>query len=112
MDWRTRIAAIVLAGGSVAGCASAADPGVDAGTAEPSPQSSGSVSVSGNSAEPLVDPAATIPLVKLPEVPARPRRRYQVPICNANPDPCCRAPNSPECAARPPPIEPSLRRPE
>ena len=105
MDWKARIAAIALAGGSVAGCASAADPGNDAGTSEASTRPVGAPTQ-------VVDPASTILVEKLREVPPPARRRYQVPVCNANPDPCCRAPQSPECVARPTVIEPPPRYPE
>jgi hypothetical protein len=92
MDWRTRIAAIVLAGGSVTGCASAADPG-DAGLPDPAPGSTI------EPAEPVVAPTP-VPNVKLRPIsteqqPLKPRVR--IPVCNANPDPCCRFPDSPEC---------------
>lgn len=106
MDWRTRIAAIVLAGGSVAGCASAADP-VDAGLPDVSPGSTGGPS------EPGPSPAAILiersPAV-LPQHVTRPR--YRVPLCNANPDPCCRSPESPECENRRPTVGPVQRYPE
>lgn len=94
MDWRTRIAAIVLAGGSVTGCASAADPG-DAGTPEAGPRPSAEPSQVG------VGPMPTI-LVNLapePPPPAAPTTepRVRIPLCNANPDPCCHFPDAPEC---------------
>jgi hypothetical protein len=106
MDWKARIAAIVLAGGSVAGCASAADPGNDAGTSDASNRPIGTPT------EPVVIPATTIRVEKLREAPPPAKPRYRVPVCNANPDPCCRAPQSPECAARSTVIEPPPRYPE
>lgn len=92
MDWRTRIAAIVLAGGSVAGCASAADPG-DAGMPDAEPRTSV------EPFEPAIDPApAPVHLAEVStERPPPPKPRVRIPVCNANPDPCCRLPDSPEC---------------
>lgn len=101
MDWRTRIAAIVLAGGSVAGCAAAADPG-DAGTGMPDagPASTGG---SGPWEPATLHPNLTNLVEKSPERPPAPKPRYRVPICNANPDPCCRAPDGPGCEDAQPP---------
>ncbi len=104
MDWRTRIAAIVLAGGSVAGCAAAADPG-DAGTPDAGPASTG------GPWEPEIHPALSAVDEKLPEVSPLPRRRYRIPICNANPDPCCRSPHSPTCEGATP-LDAGARLPE
>lgn len=107
MDWRTRIAAIVLAGGSVTGCASAADPG-DAGLPE---VSTGPTS---GPLEPGPSPAPAILIERspavLPQQIGRPRSR--IPICNANPDPCCRSPDAPECPSRQPTVGPVQRYPE
>lgn len=107
MDWRTRIAAIVLAGGSVAGCASAADP-ADGGLPDVSPGSTSGLP------EPGPSPAAEILIERspavLPQHVGRPRSR--IPICNANPDPCCRSPDAPECESRRPTVGPAQRYPE
>ncbi len=90
MDWRTRIAAILLAGGSVAGCASAGGP------SEPGP----------SPAAILIERSPAV----LPQQVTRPR--YRVPLCNANPDPCCRSPHAPECENRGPTVGPAQRYPE
>jgi hypothetical protein len=58
MGWRTRVAAILLASGSVAGCAGAGDPG-DAGTYAPPPLAS----VDSQAAPLLVAPAPTTPAI-------------------------------------------------
>jgi hypothetical protein len=96
MDWRTRIAAIVLAGGSVAGCASAADPG-DAGMPDAAPRSSLEPSIEVLDAG-VVRPTPRVIVNVLPEgLPAAQKPRVRIPVCNANPDPCCRFPDAPEC---------------
>jgi hypothetical protein len=91
MDWGKRIAAIVLAGGSVAGCAGADEPG-DGGTfAPPLASSEGRPAL-------FVGPAPTIQVDRVPvNRLSQPGPRYRIPLCNANPDPCCRSPDSQGC---------------
>lgn len=68
--------AIALAGGSIAACADAPDPaGAD-----------------GAEREPMVGAHLVM------RVPVEARGAYGIPLCNANPDPCCRNPDLPGCA--------------
>jgi hypothetical protein len=84
MDWRTRIAAIVLAGGTVAGCAGSSTDPPDAAPPDPGPRST-------------TDPTAPVldPALRSLVSPRKPR--WRIPICNANPDPCCRTPQASSC---------------
>jgi hypothetical protein len=86
MHWRTRMMAIVLAGGSITACSERADStGVDGAT--PS-RSAGSVP----------DPTVVTPLLELPLQDAAAQSPvYRIPRCNANPDPCCHDPTLPGC---------------
>jgi hypothetical protein len=85
MDWRTRMTAILLAGGSLAACGgSAPTEGVDSPQAE----------LPGKDDPRLVTPE---PLPRPSAAALQPR--YRVPLCNANPDPCCRFPQAPVCHA-------------
>lgn len=68
--------AIALAGGSIAACADAPDPAGADGTAS----------------EQMVGAHLVM------HVPVDTRRPYGIPLCNANPDPCCRNPEMPGCA--------------
>jgi hypothetical protein len=84
MHWRQRIGAIVVAGGSLAACGGDGDGGG------------------------LVREAATTGALpsRAPAAPSVARAAsasdglqtgYAIPMCNANPDPCCRLPDLPEC---------------
>lgn len=95
MHWRKRMMAIALAGGSVAACSEAAAP-VDVEGTAPAPadeQSAGG---------PAAPPALTVSPALASEMEGTyaPARGYAIPRCNANPDPCCRMPDLPECVAR------------
>jgi hypothetical protein len=85
MDWRMRVTAILLAGGSLAACGgSPPTEGVDSPQAE----------------QPRKGEPRLVPLEPLPRPSAsQVQPRYGVPLCNANPDPCCRFPQAPECRA-------------
>ena len=85
MDWRKRIGAIVVAGGSLAACSGDGD---GAGLVRQETASG---------AEPSRAPAA--PSVPRAAVASEGLQTggYFIPVCNANPDPCCRNPDLPEC---------------
>ncbi len=85
MHWQRRMLAIVLAGGSIAGCS---DPSASGGdrAAEPTrgtPRGAG--------APPAASLEASTP------APAPGGGTVVVPRCNANPDPCCLDPEAPGC---------------
>ncbi len=84
MHWRTHLMAIVLAGGSVAGCS---DPREAAEQPQQSPPPAPRAPVVDHYALEATDAGAAGP------------RRPLVPACNANPDPCCRNPDLPGCDA-------------
>ena len=98
------MAAMVLAGGSVAGCAGAGDPG-DGGIYLPPTLAS----ADGQQALLVVGPAPTIQVDRVPvNDPSARKPQYRVPLCNANPDPCCRHPDSEGCEGSTPRVTVTL----
>lgn len=105
MDWKTRMTAIVLAGGSVAACAGSAAPDDAAGS-----QTEAQAQQRGAPSRPNVGAMLRVQPVRLPEPSAQPAPQLgptvvHVPICNANPDPCCRSPDAPGCRESMPEIQ-------
>jgi hypothetical protein len=87
MHWRKRMGAIVMAGGSIAACSGE---GNDAGLVQ---QNDTQVTL-----QPSRAPAApSVPRVAIASDGLVTPSGYHIPICNANPDPCCRFPDMPEC---------------
>jgi hypothetical protein len=93
-----RMGAIVLAGGSLAACsgedetsgvAREATSGAEPTRVRPGPSGARATS----SAAPAAPNVARAALASEGRVPSG----YFVPMCNANPDPCCRFPDLPEC---------------
>jgi hypothetical protein len=94
MHWRKRMAAIALAGGSLASCvggghtAEVLDDHVPPTPGEPNLEATRSTDAAPE--------AALTPLRARPAVwpnALRPPPVHIIPICNANPDPCCRFPD-------------------
>jgi hypothetical protein len=91
MSWHRRLAAIALAGGSIAACSDAADSHDDS-TVPPTrgaEREAGAPTV----AHPHRSDVAPAP----PWLAFQTGAAYVIPACNANPDPCCRMPGLPQC---------------
>jgi hypothetical protein len=88
--------AIALAGGSVAACSEAVGP-VDVEGTAPAPADDHAARGSATPPALMVTPAIDTAVVPASDPPPR---GYTIPRCNANPDPCCREPDLPECQAR------------
>jgi hypothetical protein len=90
MHWRKRMMAIALAGGSVAACSSEiADPTDVTSTVPAGGLGSGWSAVPAPRGNSTVDRVLTATRF--------PGGGFVIPPCNANPDPCCRNPDLPQC---------------